>query len=94
MAYADPVFRSGESQAYAASYVRFPPPPLGSKDVADMVLVLDDTDAGQGWLAIPIGLTRKSRNSCAVPVTLYVSHTNLLPFLFLSFFAIASLPNS
>lgn len=69
------------------------PPPLGSKDVADMVLVLDDTDAGQGWLAIPIGLTRKSRNSCAVPVTLYVSHTNLLSFLFLSFFAIASLPN-
>lgn len=36
MAYADPVFRSGESQAYAASYVPFPSPlpPLGSKDVA------------------------------------------------------------
>lgn len=28
MAYADPVFRSGESQAYAASYVPFPFPLL------------------------------------------------------------------
>lgn len=39
MAYADPVFRSGESQAYAASYVPSAQPPLRSKYVTDIALV-------------------------------------------------------